>query len=337
MVLVNMEAALSQDVQEVLKTISNKTIDHVFYVACGGSQAIMNPVKYHLDRNSKKLRSDVYNSDEFIYRNPLTLSERSLVILCSQTGTTKETVRATAFAKSKGALTVGLTVDRNSPLAKEADFVIKYEASYTTGIPIDAVKSNYSVLYQLNAGLVKIFDGIDKTYSLAKSLSNLQQVIDKAQIHFNDMTDKYAERYQNESVIYSMASGANYGAAYSFAICVLMEMQWINSQAIHSGEFFHGPFEVLDKNMPFILMKGLDETRAMDERAEAFLKRFGDEQKVMILDAKELDFTGVDQEFQTYLTPLIFFEVLWKFAYKLADLRQHPMLTGRRYMKKVDC
>lgn len=335
--MVNVEAALSQDVQEVLKAISNKTIDHVFYVACGGSQAIMLPVKYYLDRNSKKLRSDVYNSDEFIYRNPLTLSENSLVILCSQTGTTKETVRAAAFGKSKGAITVGLTVDRNSPLAKEADYVVEYQASYTTGIPIDAVNSNYSVLYQLNAGLVKIFDGIDKTVSLANSLSNLQAVIDKAQIHFNELTDRFAIRYQNEPVIYSMGSGANYGAAYSFAICVLMEMQWINSQAIHSGEFFHGPFEVVDKDMPFILMKGIDETRAMDERAEAFLKRFGAGEKVMILDAKELDFTGVDPEFQTYLTPLIFFEVLWKFAYKLADLRNHPMLEGRRYMKKVDC
>lgn len=337
MTLVNVDAVLSQDVQEVLKAVSEKVVDHVFYVACGGSQAIMLPVKYYLDRNSKKLRSDVYNSDEFIYRNPLTLSEKSIVILCSQTGTTKETVRAAAFAKSKGALTVGLTVDRNSPLAQEVDFVVEYEAFYTTGIPIDAVNSNYSVLYQLNAGLVKIFDGIDKTERLANSLSNLQQVIDRAHIYYNDLTDKYAERYQNENVIYSMASGANFGAAYSFSICVLMEMQWINSQAIHSGEFFHGPFEVLDKNIPFVLMKGIDETRAMDERAEAFLKRFGDEQKVMILDAKELDFTGIEQEFQSYLTPLIFFDVLWKFAYKLADLRKHPMLTGRRYMKKVDC
>lgn len=334
--MVNVETTLSRDVQEVLKAVSNRTVEHVFYVACGGSLAIMHPVKYYLDQNSKTLRSDVYNADEFILRNPLTLSEKSLVVLCSQTGTTKETVRAAEFAKSKGALTVGLTADRNSPLAKAADFIVQYESSYTTGIPINAVNSNYSVLYQLNAGLVNIFDGIDKSYNLSRSLSNLQQVIDKTLIQYNDMSTEFAQKYQNEDVIYTLSSGANYGAAYSFTICVLMEMQWINSQAIHAGEFFHGPFEVLDKDMPFVLLKGIDETRSMDERAEAFLKRFGDEQKIMILDAKDIDFTGVDPEFQTYLTPLIFFEVLWKFAYKLADLRQHPMLTARRYMKKVD-
>ncbi len=25
-----------------------------------------------------------------------------------------------------------------------------------------------------------------------------------------------------------------------------MEMQWLHSNAIHSGEFFHGPFEITD-------------------------------------------------------------------------------------------
>ena len=61
--------------------------------------------------------------------------------------------------------------------------------------------------------------------------------------------------------IYTLASGASYGAAYSFAICVLMEMQWYDLQAIHANEFFHGPFEVVDKDSNFIVMIGLDETR----------------------------------------------------------------------------
>ena len=30
----------------------------------------------------------------------------------------------------------------------------------------------------------------------------------------------------------------------------MMEMQWINSGSFHSGEFFHGPFEIVDKDVP---------------------------------------------------------------------------------------
>ena len=43
----------------------------------------------------------------------------------------------------------------------------------------------------------------------------------------------------------------------------------------------------------------------------------------------------MDERFKAYLVPLVFFDVLWRFAYKLADMRQHPMLEGRRYMKKL--
>jgi fructoselysine 6-phosphate deglycase len=132
-----------------------------------------------------------------------------------------------------------------------------------------------------------------------------------------------------------MASGASYGAAYSFAICVLMEMQWINSQAIHANEFFHGPFEVLDKNRCFILLKGLDSTRALEERADTFLHRFGSAENILVLDAQKLDLTGIDPLFQGNLVPLVFFDTLWRFAYKMAELRQHTMLEARRYMKKI--
>ncbi len=325
-------AELNEDVKIVLKELENRVITDVFFVACGGSLAVMYANKYYLDRHSKALRSSCYNADEFVYRNPAALSENALVVLCSQTGTTSETVKAAKFAKSKGAVTVGMTVDKHSALAKEVDYVLGYEASYTTGIPIDAVNSNYSLMYQLDAGLVKIFDGVDRLPETISSLANLQAVIDKAHLYYGEMSTRFASELKDEKVVYTMASGLSYGSAYSYAICVLMEMQWIHSQAIHAGEFFHGPFEVLDETVPFILLKGMDETRPMEERAHEFLKKYGG--KLMVLDANDLDFSGIHEEMKAYVTPLVLFEVLWKFSYKLAELREHPMLEARRYMKK---
>ncbi len=329
------QTELNTDVMKALDALSDKTVGHVFFVACGGSLSVMYPAKYLLDRHSAVLPSDCYNADEFVHRDPRTLNANSLVILCSMTGTTKETLRAAELARSKGATTIGLSVDPESPLARAVDFPVRFEASYTTGVPIDAVDSNYSRLYQIVMGLVKRYDGVDKLSPLLASLGNLQTAIDKAHTHFAELFETFAPHFKDETVIYTVASGASYGAAYSFAICVLMEMQWINSQAIHANEFFHGPFEVLDKNRAFIMMMGLDETRPLEERAKGFLDRFGSSEKIMVLDAKELDLTGIDDEFKGNLVPLIFFDTLWKFAYKLADLRQHTMLEGRRYMKKI--
>lgn len=181
-------------------------------------------------------------------------------------GTTKETTAAAEFARAKGATTIGLTVEPGSPLANACDHVVGFEAPYTTGVPIDAVNSNYSRIYQLVMGVVALTGGENLTEPLIKSLAALQVAIDKAQLVFAPLFDDYAPRFAKENVVYTVASGASYGAAYSFSICVLMEMQWINSQAIHANEFFHGPFEVLDKDRAFILMKGLDSTRALEDR-----------------------------------------------------------------------
>jgi len=329
------QAELNTDVRTALDQIARRRIDHVFFVACGGSLSVMYPAKFLLDQHSASLPSDCLNSDEFVCRDPRTLTANSLVILCSMTGTTKETLRAAEHARSKGATTIGLSVDPGSPLAKSVDFAVRFEAPYTTGVPINAFDSNYSRLYQIVMGLVKIYDGVDKLGPLLTSLGNLQVAIDRAHQRYAPLFETFAPRFKDESVIYTIASGASYGAAYSFAICVLMEMQWINSQAIHANEFFHGPFEVLDKDRAFIMMLGLDSTRPLEERAKGFLDRFGSPEKIMVLDAGELDLSGIHDEFKGNVVPLIFFDTLWRFAYRLADLRQHPMLEGRRYMKKI--
>jgi fructoselysine 6-phosphate deglycase len=323
------------DVAAALTALEGRATDHVFFVACGGSLSIMYPAKFMLDQTSASLPSDLYNAAEFTHRAPRRLTANSVVILCSMTGTTRETVAAAKFARKAGALTISLTVDPASPLAETSDHVVRFEAPYTTGVPIDAKNSNYARIYQIVQGLAQRYDGVDRMSALMDSLDALQSVIDKAQNVFAPRFDGYAPHFAKQEVIYTMASGASYGAAYSYAICVLMEMQWINSHPIHANEFFHGAFEVLDENRCYILMKGLDDTRPLEDRAEEFLLRFGKPENVLVVDAAEVDFSGVAEEFRGALAPLVFFDTLWTFAYRLAELRKHEMMTARRYMKKL--
>ena len=330
----SLPSSYDPDVVAALSALDAAAVRHVFFVACGGSLSIMHPAKFLLDQHAP-IPSDVYNAAEFTTRAPRTLNENSLVILCSMTGTTRETKAAADFARAKGARTIGLTVEPQSPLGQAVDHVVSFEAPYTTGVPINARNSNYARIYQLVMGLVALTGGEDLTAELMASLTALQPAIDRAQRHWARLFADYAPRLAKHDVIYTMASGASYGAAYSFAICVLMEMQWINSQAIHANEFFHGPFEVLDRDRAFILLKGLDTTRPLEDRADEFLHRFGSAANIMVLDAATLDLTGIDPRFQGNLAPLIFFDTLWRFAYKVADLRKHTMLEARRYMKKI--
>ena len=110
-------------------------------------------------------------------------------------------------------------------------------------------------------------------------------------------------------------------------------MQWINSACIHTGEFFHGPFEITDKEIPFILQLSEGSTRALDERAVAFLNQYA--KRVEILDAKELGLSTIDVTVVDYFNHSLFNNVYVIYNKALADVRQHP-LTTRRYMWKVE-
>ena len=78
------------------------SVTDVYYVACGGSYSIMLPNQYAMDRHATSLAGHALNAAEFLARNPARLGASSVVILCSHSGTTPETVEAARFARAKG-------------------------------------------------------------------------------------------------------------------------------------------------------------------------------------------------------------------------------------------
>lgn len=332
MTVSNLVTNAQAQVDRILEAYKQRQIDRVFFVACGGSSALMYPSKYFLDRESATITSEILSSNEFIHRNPASLGANSLVILCSHKGKTPETTEAAKFAKDKGALTVSLMYVETAPLADESDFIVNYSWAPPGQLDPHPEIMNYAILYRLSMGLLYVKEGNKKYEKLLNSLNSLDTVFQKAKTQYAEKAKAYAQENKDEKVIYTMASGSNYGIAYSFAICILMEMQWIHSHAIHAGEFFHGPFEILDKDVPFVLLMGLDETRPLEERALTFLKQYGE--KLLVLDAKQFDLTGIDEELKGYLAPLVLNFVLRVYAVALAEATGHPLET-RRYMFKV--
>jgi fructoselysine 6-phosphate deglycase len=52
--MVNSQVVVDPQVKNVLDALKGRTINHVYFVACGGSSAIMYPNKYIMDREAKK-------------------------------------------------------------------------------------------------------------------------------------------------------------------------------------------------------------------------------------------------------------------------------------------
>jgi len=158
-------------------------------------------------------------------------------------------------------------------------------------------------------------------------------VVSEAKALVKRRAEQFAKDFKDEKNIYVMGSGSSFGAAYAYSICILMEMQWINSSSIHTGEFFHGPFEIVDYETPFILLVSEGRTRVLDERALSFLKKYA--RRFVVLDAKELGINLIDDSIVEFFNPLVFSNVLSVYSEELALERKHP-LSRRRYMWKVE-
>ncbi|MBY5841293.1 SIS domain-containing protein [Rhizobium leguminosarum] len=308
---------------------ARESVTDIFFVACGGSYAQMLPIQYIVEREAKAIIGNAINAAEFKARAPKRLGKNSIVIALSHSGTTPETVEAVEIARAAGALTISLTHDLGSPLDQASEFTVSYFFSPMTMSPIHAA----AVLTRLSFGILKIREGNTKVDDLDKGLAALPALVDNLISQNLGKIAEFAEAHKRESIIYTMASGPNYGPAYSFAICLLQEMQWVHSAAIHAGEYFHGPFEITDFDVPFIQLVGVGPSRPMDERALTFVKKYS--QRVTVLDAKDLGVTSLPDTVAEYLAPLVFSPVLRVYADTLSEAKGHP-LTVRRFMWKME-
>lgn len=352
-----------KQLNEAVEAVRGREIENVYFVACGGSKAIFDPAQYIFDLESK-VPSFVYNANEFIHRCPKALGEKSLVVTCSHSGNTLETTRATQLANDKGALTISFSFKVGSPLWKTTQHPI----SYTWGPESDPGDSNNGMLYRLVFSILNVFEPNEKYERAVKCCDQLGKVFAASKAVYAERANAFGSRYKKDPIIYTMSSGPCYGVAYSFAICLLQEMQWIHSAAIQSGEYFHGPFEITDDNVPFIVIKnygkecldnakanwiteyGADyqrplvaldsavgayadevngETRLLDERAAEFAAKFSKE--VNIIDCNEFAWEGIDEDLRKYFGVLVAGVVIRTYADALAYHRGHP-LSVRRYM-----
>ncbi|MFJ7936062.1 SIS domain-containing protein [Sporosarcina sp. NPDC096371] len=325
---VDMKQEHATQIQNVVKAVKAKNIQNVYFVACGGSMASLSLGEYFISKESD-VPSFVYTSNEFIHRNPKLLGKDSLVILRSHSGTTPETVEAASFAAKKGALTVAISMETESPLCQASEHIVHY--NYKDGS--DAIDGEAGMFYTLIFEILNVLSPNEKYSRIVNQLSKLGGLIEKNTELFSEAANEFGKKYKRESIIYTMASGAYIHHAYSFTSCLLMEMLWIHSNAIHSGEYFHGPFEITDFDVPFLVIKGKGASRPLDERALDFVNKFSE--KVEIVDVEMFNYDGIDDDLREYFGTALTSFVLRLYADGLSEHTGHP-LSVRRYMWKME-
>lgn len=317
-----------KEIVESIKSVKEDGIKEVFLVACGGSLVDMYPAKYFLESEARELKVGFYTANEFVYATPKALGKNSVTIVCSHGGNTPESVEAAKLAREVGSATITLTHNSKGSLASHGDHSIIYLWGEDTN-----VKDNpMAIILNLVVEILNTSEGYEHYGKFIEGFEKVDGVIKKGRAIVADRAKVFAQKYHNEKITYVLGSGPSFGHAYGFSICSLMEMQWMHASAIHSGEYFHGPFEVTDKETLHVLLMNEGRTRSIDERALKFLRKYAE--KVEVVDCKELGINVIDDSVVEFFNPIVFYSILCVYRAELAEIRQHPLST-RRYMGKV--
>lgn len=306
-------------------------IKNVVWVAAGGSHDGHYAAQYFMDRESTVVRSQMITSSEFVYAPPKGVGKNTIVVVTSMRGT-KETIEAAKAAKELGAVTVSQYVEK-SGLTEVCDYNVQYGSIWEDDK--DQSKTNAGNALRMAMAIVDIVEGYDNYADAMDAFTKVQPAYIKAREYCRPLAAKWAEQMKNEKVITVLSSGPAYGSGHIFSTCNILEMLQIHSPTFNSCDFFHGPFEITDKNEAFFVLVADGRTRKADERAVKFMKQYAGD-KVYILDAKEIGIDRLKDSVSEYFTHLLFTPVLNNVYMKELSRETGVDYTTRRYMWKVE-
>ncbi|HEX4488409.1 MAG TPA: SIS domain-containing protein [Terriglobales bacterium] len=219
--------------------------------------------------------------------------QNATVVVLSRSGKSSEIVKLLPRLKSRNAKIIALTNTPESPLAQQADVVLKMEAAFDNAVSV----SMYSVM-ALIGGLLACATVSTVDDSLAAQLQNsiagAGSRIDswKAQIESSGWLDTQAP-------MYLLARAASLATANEGEL-LWEEAAKLPATAMPGGLFRHGPQEVLREGMCVALWIEREKMRAQDLALAADLKKLGI--KVLAI-GQELPATAGDVVIQLPSTP----------------------------------
>lgn len=174
--------------------------------------------------------------------------EDTLVVGISQSGESIDTNLVVEHARSRGALTVGITNEPKSSLAKIAEHVFLVRAGKEKSVAATKTYTGQLMLLYLLAhalGAPIQLRALEQMPEWTAQVLKLEQQIAEAVIRY---------RFMNQTVV--VGRGLNYANAYEFAL-KLMETCYVVAERFSSADFLHGPIAMVGTSFPvFVLAPG---------------------------------------------------------------------------------
>ena len=178
-----------------------------------------------------------------LYRSPINLKD-SAVVAISQSGESTDTNVVLEHAKSAGALTIGITNESESTLARLASHTFLVRAGKEKSVAATKTYTGQLTCFYLLAYALGAQIGL-------KDLQALPEWTSAALDLENEIRER-AERYCFMQHAVCVGRGLNYANSFEFAL-KLMETCYVVAERFSSADLLHGPIAMLEASFPAFL------------------------------------------------------------------------------------
>jgi len=230
-----------------------RSLQNIHIVACGTA--------YHAGLVGKRVIEtltrvpvEVDIASEYRYRNPI-ITDKTLVVVISQSGETADTLAALREAKRRGARVVAITNVVGSSVAREADDVIVTWAGPEIAVAsTKAYSSQLIALYLFGLYLAQTL-GTQEAVTIRDLLAELRKLPEQVEaiLARSGEIKEFAGQIARHKNLFFIGRGMDYAVVQEGSL-KLKEISYIHSEAYAAGELKHGTLALIEEGIPVIAL-----------------------------------------------------------------------------------
>lgn len=299
---------------------------NLYFLGTGGVAYLMEPAVQLLHHRSSFPVFKDYPA-ELVLTGSANLTDKSIVVMPSLSGTTKESIAMLTRLKEIGAHVITLVGHADTPLGLGGNPALVNFAEDDT-----SSESFYIQSLLVALSVLKARGEIDNYDALLAELAQVPAALVAAKRAFEPRAQEFAGLIAGADYHMFTAAGNMWPEALYYATCILEEMQWIRTRPVHASDFFHGPLELIEKGVSLILFRGEDACDPVAERVAQFAPQYTD--RFTVINTADYCPRSLSPELRALLSPAVMATLMERLSAHLEVMRDHPLVT-RRYYKRV--
>jgi glucosamine--fructose-6-phosphate aminotransferase (isomerizing) len=304
-------------VEATAREIKKRDVNYVMLAARGTSDNAGRYANYLLGARNRMAVALATPSLFTYYQAPPQL-KNALVVGISQSGQSPDIVSVLAEGRRQGCLTMAITNDPGSPLAKAADFVLDICAGPEKAV---AATKTYSTELMVLAMLSAALDGDRETWNELAGVPGWVKQVTAQDEAIGSGAQRY--RYMQQCVV--LGRGYNYCTAFEWAL-KLKELTYVEAEPYSSADFMHGPIAMVNGGFPVMAVAPRGKVYASMIEPLIKMKKDLNAELVVISNEKEaLELSqlpiSIPAEVPEWLTPLVSIAPAQLFAYHLTTIK----------------